>query len=76
MIKKLNEFLTSNQNDYKRWYNYIIDNKMKDIYNKDIKDIQMDYRHYQKLIGEFKEVNELFKSIADEFDIDISKWDI
>lgn len=75
MIKKLNEFLTSNQNDYKRWYNYMIDNKMKDIYNKDIKEIQMGYRHYQKLITEFKEVNTLFKSVANDFDIDISKWD-
>ena len=45
-----------------------------DIYNKDIKEIQMGYRHYQKLIAEFKEVNVLFNSIAKDFDIDISKW--
>ena len=35
----------------------------------------MGYRHYQKLIAEFKEVNTLFKSVANDFDIDISKWD-
>lgn len=74
MIKKLNEFLTSNQNDYKRWYKYIIDNKIEDLYDKDVKEIQMKYRHYDKIVNDFKEVNQVFCSVAKKFDIDLDKW--
>lgn len=74
MIKKLNEFLTSNQNDYKRWYKYIMDNKIEDLYDKDVKDIQMKYRHYDKIVNDFKNVNEVFCSVAKKFDIDLDKW--
>lgn len=74
MIKILNEFLTSNQNDYKRWYKYIIDNKIEYLYDKDVKEIQMEYRHYDKIVNDFKEVNKVFCSVAEKFDIDLNKW--
>lgn len=74
MLEKLNKFLTNNQNNYKRWYKYIIENNMEYIHDKDIKDIQMEYRHYEKIVADFKELNQFFCSVSNEFDIDSEKW--
>lgn len=74
MIRSLNEFLTDFQSDYKRWYEYLRDNKMESLYNKDICEIQKGYRKYNEILAGFKKVNEEFIRCAKTFNIDISKW--
>ena len=76
MIEKLNTFLSNNQNDFRRWYNYMIDNKIEEIYDKDISEIQKKYKKYPYIVEDFKIVNEYFCDIANFFDINIKKWDI
>lgn len=48
-------------------YEYIMDNDIKDIYEKDISEIQKEYRHYPLSIKDFKKVNTFFCNIAEEF---------
>lgn len=74
MIQALNEFLTNNQSDYKRWYEYIIQHKIENVYNKDIHEIQKEYRNYDKILKDFKKVNETFCRYSNMFEIDIDKW--
>ncbi len=74
MIKELNEFLTSHQSDFRRWYEYLINNEMKDIYNKRIYEIQKDYGRYEEIVEDFKKINAFFCSVAPEFEIDYKKW--
>ncbi|HAT4319111.1 TPA: hypothetical protein I9071_000184 [Clostridium perfringens] len=75
MIKVLNEFLTDYQSDYKRWYEYIRDYKKDDIYDKDIYDIQKDYRNYNEIMNGFLLVNNEFNKYAKNFDINVEKWE-
>lgn len=74
MIRILNEFLTDFQSDYKRWYEYLRDNKMDELYDKDIYEIQKKYRKYNEILEGFERVNEEFKKCSKIFDINISKW--
>lgn len=74
MIKELNEFLTSHQSDFRRWYEYLTNNEMSKIYNKRIYDIQKDYGRYDEIVEDFKKVNKFFCSVASEFEIDYEKW--
>lgn len=75
MIQALNIFLTTHQNNFKRWYEYVTD-KNKDInYNRDIDEIQKEYRNYTQMVDDFKKLNKTFCSVATEFEIDINKWD-
>lgn len=76
MIQELNEFLAKHQNNYKRWYEYIINNNVENIYNEDISDIQKNYRKYPLLVEDFKNLNTFFCGVAKEFGIDTNKWDI
>lgn len=76
MLKELNIFLTTHQNNYKRWYEYIIDKNKDTNYNKDIDEIQKEYRNYTQIIDDFKKLNKEFSSVASVFDIDVNKWDI
>lgn len=71
MIKKLNDFLTSYQNNFRRWYNHVID----ECYNKDISEMQRDYRHYSEMISECKNLNKYFCKVSEKFDINIAKWE-
>lgn len=74
MIKTLNEFLTKHQSDLRRWYEYIINNKAKEIHNVRIDDIQRNYFRYDEIIEDFKKLNTVFCSLAYKFEIDYDKW--
>lgn len=74
MIKVLNNFLTDFQSDYRRWYEYSWENNKDEWFNKDIKEIQQNYRHYSEILEGFKMVNREFCELALVFDIDINKW--
>lgn len=75
IIQKMNEFLTMNQNNYRRWYSYV--EKGQDTYKTPIGELQKDYYNYEGLCKEFKRINDFFCSnIVEVFNIDISKWGI
>lgn len=75
-IQILNDFLTKNQSDYRRWYKYIERNDEEAFYLTPIGELQRKYPHYEKLCFGFKQVNIFFsEALAKEFDIDILKWD-
>lgn len=74
-IQVLNDFLTKNQDDYRRWYKY---QEIKDedaFYLTPIGELQKKYPSYEKLCDGFQEVNKFFvDEFATEFEIDIQKW--
>ena len=74
MIRTLNKFLTSYQSDYKRWYEYLIENNKGSIYDKDIEEIQKKYRKYDEILAGFNEVNNDFIKYAEQLGIDSGKW--
>jgi len=77
VIQQLNEFLTKNQSDYRRWYRYIEKTNEEVFYLTPIGDLQKQYPQYKDLCCGFEQVNTFFiNSIACEFDIDILKWGI
>lgn len=85
MLMILNRFLTNNQNNYKRWFNHVTDkDEVKDNQTKNtlivhctpINKIQEQYYNYNKIMTEFREVNEFFmKKVKSKFDINTEKWD-
>ena len=75
-IQILNDFLTKNQSNYRRWYIYVEKTDEEAFYLTPIGELQRRYPHYEKLCSGFEQVNTFFsKVIAKEFDIDILKWD-
>ncbi|NFI04799.1 hypothetical protein FC959_10360 [Clostridium botulinum] len=74
MIQALNEFLTNNQSDYKRWYEYLINNDEKRIHVMNIEDIQKEYRKYEEILADFRLVNKKFVKLGKQFDINMDKW--
>lgn len=76
-IQTLNDFLTKNQSNYRRWYKYIEKTDEKDFYLTPIGELQKTYPHYEEFCFGFEEVNAFFvDTIARDFDIDIIKWNI
>ena len=74
-IQKLNDFLTKNQSNYRRWYKYIEKTDEKVFYLTPIGELQRQYPQYEELCCGFGKVNSFFaNTIACEFDIDIVKW--
>ncbi|NFF79287.1 hypothetical protein FCV38_20500 [Clostridium sporogenes] len=76
MMKELNSFLTAHQNNFRRWYKYVMDEKVEEMHDKDIGDIQEEYRHYDKMVNDFANLNNVFCELSSEFDIDVNKWSI
>lgn len=74
MIQELNDFLTKHQNNFRRWYEYIIDKNVEQNFDKDIGIIQKEYRNYDKMIEDFKRLNTSFCNVSSEFEIDVAKW--
>lgn len=75
IIRTLNNFLTTHQSDFKRWYTYVEKSDEKKFYLEPIGHLQREYRNYAKLCDDFKKVNDFFKSVAaHEFNVDIEKW--
>jgi len=74
MIHTLNEFLTSHQSNYRRWFNNKTENMTDEEYNKCISEIQRDYRKYEEIIAGFEVVNKAFLDYGEKFKIDTKKW--
>jgi hypothetical protein len=76
MIQELNDFLTKHQNNFRRWYEYIMDKDISKNFDKDIGLIQKEYRNYDLIVKDFKDLNNFFCDISDKFEIDATKWNI
>jgi len=76
-IQTLNDFLTKNQSNYRRWYKYIEKTNEEDFYLMPIGELQRQYPQYKRLCCGFEQVNAFFvNAIAYEFDVDIMKWGV
>jgi len=77
MIKELNDFLTTHQSNYRRWYTYIEKHDEVNFYLKPIGELQKNYHNYDELCNDFDKVNKFFsEKIAKEFEINVEKWGI
>lgn len=85
IIKKLNDFLTTHQSDYRRWYGRItaddriqIDKKTTiTVHNTTIEEVQKHYYRYDEIIKDIQELNSFMKSerIRDAFNIKRFEWE-
>lgn len=77
IIKELNNFLTTHQSNYRRWYTYLEKRDEENFYMKPIGELQQGYHHYEQLKTDFEKLNKFFtEQVATEFDINIEKWGI
>ncbi|MBD7939682.1 MULTISPECIES: hypothetical protein [Cytobacillus] len=77
IIKELNDFLTTHQSNYRRWYTYIEKRDEENFYMKPIGELQQSYHDYEQLTTDFEKLNKFFtEQVAAEFDINIEKWGI
>jgi hypothetical protein len=75
VIRMLNNFLTTHQSDYRRWYTYMEKSDEQKFYLEPIGKLQRGYGNYAKLCDDFRKINEFFiRSVAHEFNIDVDKW--
>lgn len=79
----LNEFLTSHQNNYRRWYKRISETDKIFPINGDelvfhmtpISEVQKNYYRYRELCTGFEEVNQYFvDKVKETFEIHTDKW--
>lgn len=84
ILQKLNEFLTTHQNNYRRWYKQVSDSNEIPDSNGDIlnthllpiNEIQMHYYRYDDLCNDFREINEYFMNVVkQEFGVNVEKWE-
>lgn len=71
MLALLNCFLTRYQSNYRLWYEHILDEEYAD---KDIAELQKDYRHYEEMSVDIKKLNEAMLKYAKEYKIESGKW--
>lgn len=69
IMKKLNDFLTTHQNDYRRWYNnvlekdvIILDDVEIKVHLTTIEEVQSHYYRYEELIEDISRINEYMRS--------------
>lgn len=89
ILKHLNLFLTSNQNNYRRWFEAVsnsdkityFDEKGKEkkldksVHMMKIGEVQKYYYDYDKLINDFSDINNFFReTVATIFDVKHEKW--
>jgi hypothetical protein len=74
IVFELNEFLTSFQSDYRRWYEYRVQNLQSKDANKRISEIQKEYWNYNDLISGFEKFNVNFCKYAATFDVETERW--
>lgn len=72
MIYTMNEFLTSYQDNYRRWFEH--ESKKEENHDIDICDLQKRYRHYSCIIKDITDLNQEFQEYAIDFDINTSLW--
>ena len=86
ILKKINGFLTTHQNDYRRWYDQItaIDRittgEGKDdiiVHSTTIEDVQKNYYRYSEIISGIKDVNSFMKEkqVREKFNIHRFDWE-
>lgn len=83
-LKKLNNFLTKHQNDYRRWYKKnekenkinVGDGKTITVHNTTIEEVQKHYYRYDEILKDFNSINVFFKSneFQDSFKINSIHW--
>ena len=83
ILHKLNHFLTHHQNDYRRWYNHIINEdriKLPDfkniiVHETTIELVQKNYYRYDELLEEISIINDYFSNnIKEKFKIKYFDW--
>ncbi|MFP7306797.1 hypothetical protein SFC81_04400 [Enterococcus faecalis] len=83
ILKKLNNFLTKHQNDYRRWYDKIISDDKILTYRKEIvvhrttiEEVQKEYYRYEEILKDIYEINEYMSSdiVKNSFQINFFDW--
>lgn len=74
MLQTLNEFLTSNQSNYRRWVKYKTEQYRPEDYSRGICEIQKEYWRYKEIIEGLKILNTDFLKYSEIFDINTDKW--
>lgn len=85
IVQELNEFLTSHQNNYRRWYKHISDTDSVTridggeslvFHMTPISEVQKNYYGYFGICEGFTTVNNFFQSTVNEhFNVNMSKWE-
>lgn len=86
ILQVLNEFLTSHQNNFRRWYKYISEkNEVKKISGEGdslefhmtpISEIQRQFYRYEEICRGFEEVNRFFVTEVNQyFEVNLEKWE-
>ncbi|MDW6055660.1 hypothetical protein R4T60_15855 [Bacillus paralicheniformis] len=85
IIHKLNDFLTSHQNNYRRWYKHVSDEDMIKLPNGEeiivhstpINKVQEQYYRYEEICKGFQEINVFFRDeVNKKFKINLKKWGV
>ncbi|WP_072540169.1 hypothetical protein [Lactiplantibacillus plantarum] len=86
ILRKLNHFLTTHQNDYRRWYDRVIsDDTVTDtatgksitVHETTIEDVQKNYYRYAELLNDINDINKYMskKEIKNIFRINFFDWE-
>lgn len=84
ILKRLNNFLTKHQNDYRRWYDKVISddeciasNNWEKAHNTTIERVQEQYYRYDELLKDINDLNEYMskKEIKNTFRIKVFIWE-
>lgn len=86
MLRTLNKFLTTHQNNYRRWHKFVSEHDSITIdvdgtetlvkyHQTAIGDLQKHYYKYNDIINDIQKLNEYFNGkVRDTFNIDTAKW--
>lgn len=85
LLKKLNEFLTKHQSDYRRWYEKVVEDDIIEInrnnkivvHKTTIEKVQEQYYRYDEILKDIQEVNNYMKSneLRKIFNIEHFDWE-
>lgn len=86
ILQVLNEFLTSHQNNYRRWYKHISEKNeleridgsgdLLEFYLTPIHEVQKHYYRYEEICKGFNEINNYFRSdVNSYFHVNLQKWE-
>lgn len=86
LLKKLNQFLTKHQSDYRRWYGKIVEDDLikgeKDsddivVHKTTIEDVQKQYYRYDEILYDIQAINKYMKNkeLSKIFDINHFDWE-
>ena len=76
MLRSLNEFLTCYQSNFRRWYEFSLENTYKTNVTKSLIDIQKECWGYASILEAFAHLNNAFQEYAETFEINTGKWSI